>query len=265
MSEELKAKPSSRPIWSGRISIGLVNVPVKLFTMIRDQSFSFRFVRKGDACPLRYERICTLDGEVVDWEDVGRGYEVRKDEFIVFDKEELDALRPESSEKIKIDKFIPFDSIDQIYLEKSYILTPDRSKDAYSLLLTSLEDMGMAGVGKFTLRTKEYPIIVHIYRGALLLTTLRYAYEVVDPQDIPEIKELGEPSIEELQLATKIIKNLAGEFNIQEYRDTFKERVEELVEKKMKGETITIEKPKGPEVKELMVALQETLQQLQER
>jgi len=114
----VKAKPSTRPIWSGRISIGLVNVPVRLYTMIRDESFSFRYVRKDDACPLKYERVCTLDKEVVNWEDVARGYEVKKGEFIVFSDEELEALRPSSDRRINIDKFVPFASVDRIYFDK---------------------------------------------------------------------------------------------------------------------------------------------------
>lgn len=261
----MKSKLPSRPVWSGRISIGLVNVPVKMFTMIRDDSFSFRFVRKTDACPLKYQRVCTLDGEMVDWADVARGYEVRKGEFVVFEREELDALRPPSNTRIRIDKFVPLNSVDQIYFDKSYILTPDESEDSYSLLQAVFRDMGVAGVGSFTMRTKEYPVLIHEYRGGLLLTTLRYAYEVVDPQDIEALKGLEEPNAAELELAAKIIENLSGGFDITEYRDTFRERVEELMEKKMKGETIIVEAPKIEEVKELMAALQQTLQQLQER
>jgi DNA end-binding protein Ku len=156
----LGAEPSTRSIWTGRISIGLVNVPVKIYSMIKDQSFSFKLVRKEDACPLRYERVCTLDNEVVPWADVGRAYEVRKGEYVVFSKEELDALRPESNKKISIDRFVPFDSVDQIYFDKSYILVPDKSADSYSLMLEAFKRKNTAGVGKFTLRTKEYPVIV---------------------------------------------------------------------------------------------------------
>ena len=259
----VKAKPPTRSIWSGRISLGLVNVPVKLYTMIRDESFSFRYVRKDDACPLKYQRVCTLDKEVVDWEDVARGYEVRKGEFVVFSKEELDALRPSSDGRINIDKFVPFASVDRIFFDKSYILAPDKSEDAYGLLLSAFREMGMAGVGKFTMRTKEYPALVHEYRDALVLTTLRYSSEVVDPRDMEELKGVLEPSDEELGLATKIIEGLSGDFDVTEYRDEFRDRVEELVEKKMKGETIVVEEPKTEEVKELMAALQETLKQLQ--
>jgi len=259
----LKGKPSNRPVWSGRISLGLVNVPVKVYTMIRNESFSFKYVRKGDACPLKYQRICTLDDEIVDWDDVAQGYEVRKGDFVVFDRDEIKALRPESDNRIKIDKFVPMDSVDRIYLDKSYILAPDKSADAYGLLLSAFKEMNMAGVGTFVMRTKKYPVLIHMYRDSLILTTLRYANEVVDPQAMPVLKEIEEPSEDELGLAVKIIENLSGEFDITEYKDDFRELVKALVEKKMKGEVITVEEPKKEEVKELMSALQETLKQLQ--
>lgn len=259
----LSAEPSTRSIWSGRISIGLVNVPVKLYTMIKDQSFSFKFVRKEDACPLKYERVCTFDQEVVPWSEVGRAIEVRKGEFVVFEKEELDALRPESNKKVNIDKFIPLSQIDRILFEKSYILAPDKSKDSYSLLLKAFKTRKMAGVGRFTLRTKEYPVLIYPYRDALILTTLRYGNEVVDPKAVKDLQSLEEPSNEELDLALKIMDNLSGDFDISDYRDTYSEKVEELLAKKMKGEIITVEEPKTEEVKDIMTALQETLAQLQ--
>jgi DNA end-binding protein Ku len=262
---DLQAEPSTRSIWSGRISIGLVNVPVKLYTMIKDQSFSFKFVRRGDACPLKYERVCTLDNEVVPWGDVGRAVEVRKGEYVVFSGEELDALRPESNRKIAIDKFVPIGQVDRVFYDTSYILAPDKSGDSYGLLLEAFKEKGMAGVGRFTLRTKEYPVIVYPYRGALIVTTLRYSDEVVDPQNVEEVKDVKEPSREELNLAVKIIENLSGGFNIKDYRDTFRDEVEKLVEKKMRGETIKVEEPKAEEVRGLMQALQETLAQMQQR
>jgi DNA end-binding protein Ku len=261
---DLQAEPSKRSVWSGRISIGLVNVPVKLYTMVKDQSFSFRFVRRDDACPLKYERVCTLDNELVPWGDVGRAVEVRKGEYVVFSDEELKALRPESTRKIAVDKFVPVDQVDRVFFDTSYILAPDKAEDSYGLLLKAFKERGIAGVGKFTLRTKEYPVIVYPYRDALVLTTLRYSDEVVDPQAVEEVRAAKEPTREELDLAIRIIDNLSGEFDIKEYRDTFSDEVKKLVEKKMKGETIIVEEPKGEEVRGLMQALQETLAQMQQ-
>ncbi|MCZ7393415.1 MAG: Ku protein [Candidatus Methanoperedens sp.] len=256
------AKPSNRPIWSGSITIGLVNVPVKLYTMIRDQAFSFRFLHNEDGQPLKYERVCSRDNKVIDWKDTVKGYEIRKNEFIVFKKEELDAIRPESDQRIRLEKFISLLSIDPIYFEKSYVLVPDRSEEAYSLLMTVIQQEGKAGMGKITLRTKEYPVIVYEYKGALVLTTLRYANEVTNPGDLEELTKLKKPQKNELELAEKIIKELTGEFDITEYRDGYREKMEKLIEMKMKGEVVVAQVPKKEEVKELMVALQETIKQL---
>jgi DNA end-binding protein Ku len=256
---------SKRPIWSGRITIGLVNVPAKLFTMIYEKSISFRFLHKQDGSPLKYERVCIKEDRVVPWEDIVKGYEVAKNQFVIFDKKELKAARPESDQRIRIDKFVDFLSIDPIYLDKSYALTPDKSDDAYSLLLNALHSMGKAGVGRITLRTKEYPVLVHAYKGALIMTTLRYAYEVADPNSLEELKDLKEPNKEQLAMAKKIISDLSGEFKIEEYEDTYKVKIEQLIDKKLKGETIVVEKPVKEEAKELMVALQETLKQLKKK
>ncbi|MDQ1279294.1 MAG: Ku protein [Thermoproteota archaeon] len=260
--EEVSPK---RPIWSGTVTVGLVNVPVKLYSMIFDKGVSFRFLHKNDGQPLKYERVCTKDEKVVPWDEVVRGYEVNKDSFIVFDKKELDAFKPESDQRIRIDRFIDYLSVDPTFFERQYILAPDKNKEAYSLLLTALKELGKAGIGRITLRTKEYPAIVQPYKNALVLTTLRYSYEVADPSDIEDLKGLKEPNKKELEMAETIIKSLSGDFDITEYQDTYKEKIDELIKKKLKGEVIKVEKPVKEEAKALMVALQETLQQLKKK
>ncbi len=258
--------PSSRrPIWSGSLTIGLVNLPVKLYTMVYDRGFSFRFLHKLDGQPLKYQKVCTKDEKVVPWEEVVKGYEVAKNEYVIFKKEELEAIKPESDRRIRLDKFVDYLSIDPIYFERSYVLLPDKSEEAYSLLLTALQKMGKGGAGKITLRTKEYPALVHAYKDALVLTTLRYAYEVVDPHGFEELQSLKEPGKNELEIAKKIIADLSGEFDIDAYEDKYKERVAEIIKKKLKGEKIVVEKPVQEEAKGLMVALRETLSQLEKK
>jgi len=264
--EKPRVRIPRRAIWSGRITIGLVNVPVKLHTMIFDRGVTFRFLHKTDNSPLKYEKVCIKEEKPVSWQDITKGYEVSKGQFVVFDKEELRVARPESDSRIRIDKFVDYLSTDPIYFERSFILLPDKNDDAYSLLLTALQSLGKAGVGRITLKTKEYPVLVHPYKGALVLTTLRYAYEVADPSELEDLKKLKEPNKEELDLAVKIVSDLSGEFNIADYRDSYKEKIEQLIEKKLKGETIVVEKPvKEEAAKELMVALQETLEQLKQK
>jgi DNA end-binding protein Ku len=259
------ATPSRRSIWSGSISIGLVNVPVKLYAMIYDRGISFHFLHKVDNQPLKYERVCTKDGKVVPWEEVVKGYEAAKNEYVVFNREELEAVKPESDKRIRIDKFVDYFSVDPTYFYSSYVLMPDKSNDAYSLLLAALQKMGKAAAGRITLRTKEYPVLVRAYKDSLVLTTLRYADEVVDPHEFEELKQLKEPEKAELDLAAKIVTDLSGEFDIDEYEDTYRRKVEELIEKKLKGEKIVVEQPAEEEVKGLMVALRETLKQLEKK
>jgi len=243
-----------RPIWTGSISIGLVNVPVKLLTMVRDHSIPFRLLHKADGQPIQYQRVCTRDNQVI-----------QKDEFVVFENEELEAMKPESDRRIRLEKFVYSLSVDPVYFNKSYLLVPDKSEDAYSLLLAAFRKTGRAGVGMVTLRTKEYPALVREYHDALILTTLHYADEVVNPLDMDEIRKLSGPSEKELGLAEKIVKDLSGEFDITEFEDTYRERLKVLIQKKMEGKTVTRKKPAAEEARKLMDALQETLVRLEHK
>ena len=262
---EMKSPVPKRPIWSGSLSIGLINVPVKLYPMIYDRGIAFHFLHKTDGQPLRYERVCTKDGKIVPWDEVVKGYEVTKKEYVIFDKKELDAAKPESDRRIRVDKFVDYFSIDPIYFNTSYILMPDKSGDAYGLLLNALLKKGKACSGRITLRTKEYPVIVHAYKDALVLTTLRYGYDVADPRKMDELKNLKTPEKAELDMAIKIITELSGEFDITDYKDSYRQKVEELIQKKIKGEKIVVQAPVKEEAKELMAALRETLKQLEKK
>jgi len=265
MERVAKVNIPKRPIWLGSLTIGLVNVPVKLYPMIYDRGISFRFLHKTDGHPLKYQKVCTKDQQVIPWEEVAKGYEVAKNEYVIFDKEELEAVKPESDKRIRLDKFVDYFAVDPVYFDRSYVLMPDKSAEAYSLLLTAFEKKDKAGVGRLTLRTKEYPALVHAYKGALVLTTLRYAYDVIEPQAFEELENLKEPEKAELDLAIKIITDLSGEFDITEYKDRYKQKVQELIKKKLKGQTITAEKPVQEEVKGLMLALRDTLKQLEKK
>jgi len=265
MEKTPKAIFPRRPIWTGNLTIGLVNVPVKLYPMIYNRGISFRFLHKNDGHPLKYQKVCTKDQQVIPWEEVAKGYEITKNEYLLFNKEELEAVKPESDKRIRLDKFVDYFAVDPIYFDRSYVLTPDENAEAYSLLLTAFEKKGKAGVGRITLRTKEYPALVHAYKGAIVLTTLRYAYDVVEPQGFEELKKLKEPEKAELDLAVKIVSDLSGEFDITEYEDQYKQKVEELIKKKLKGQKVTVEKPIEEEVKGLMVALRDTLKQLEKK
>ncbi|MDD1674207.1 MAG: Ku protein [Methanomicrobiales archaeon] len=256
------AAPGRRPIWRGTISIGLVNVPVRLHSMIKERGWSFRLLHRDDGQPLRYERVCTKDDKVIPWEDTVRGYEVRKGEYVVFEKEELESILPESDKRIRIDKFVYYLSLDPVYFDRPYMLSPDGNSDPYVLLHEALLKQEKAGVGRLTLRTKEYPVLIRPYHGALVLTTLRYAQEVTDPGKFGELEELSAAKPKEVEVAEKIVSELSGDYDVREYHDRVREQIELLVKKKLAGEKIVREAPRHEEAKELMAALQETLQQL---
>jgi len=262
---KVSAAVPRRSIWSGSITIGLVNVPVQLYTMIYNKGIAFHFLHKVDGQPLKYVKMCTRDDKIVPWNEVIRGYEVSKNEYITLDKSELDAAKPESDNRIRISKFVDYFSVDPIYFDTTYALMPNKSKEAYALLLMALEKKNKAGAGRITLRTKEYPCLLHAYKGALVITTLRYAYDVVNPQDFEAVQKLKEPEKAELDMAVKIISELSGNFDITEFQDSYMKRVEELIAQKLKGEKIHIEKPQEVEAKSLMAALRETVKQLEKK
>ncbi len=250
---------AGRAFWSGSITIGLVNVPVRLHTMMRDHSFSFRLLHRSDGQPLKYDRVCSRDGIVVPWTETVKGFEIRKGEFLVFEPDELRAVMPESDRKIRIDKFVYYLSLDPIYFESSYILVPDRSEEAYSLLVTALQELGRAAAGTITLRTKEYPVVVHVYDGALVLTTLRHADEITTPRAFAILPTLPVPKEAELALAKRIITDLSGDYSVHDYPDRYREAILALIDKKLAGEKIVYESPHPEQAKELMQALQETI------
>ena len=264
-TEKTSAPAPRRSIWSGSITIGLVNVPVKLYSMIYNKGVTFHFLHKPDGQPVKYVKMCTKENKIIPWNEVVRGYEVSKNEYITFEKKELDAIKPESDKRFRISKFVDYFSVDPVYFDRTYALLPDKSKEAYGLMLRALERTNKAGAGRITLRTKEYPALLHTYKGALVLTTLRYAYDVVDPRDFELIGQLEDPQKAELDLAVKIISDHSGDFDITEFKDSYMERVQELVNQKVKGETITVEKQPEVEAKGLMVALRETLKQLEQQ
>jgi DNA end-binding protein Ku len=260
--ESTQQGKAGRPFWSGSITIGLVNVPVRLHTMVRDLSVSFRLLHKVDGQPLRYDRVCTKDDRVIPWAETVKGYEVRKGEYLIFEPEELKAIMPESNRKIRIEKFVFYLALDPVYFETSYILTPDRSEEAYNLLVTALQDLGRAAIGTITLRTKEYPVVVHVYGGGLVLTTLRYADEVTLPRAFETLTDLPAPKEAELTLAKRIITDLSGDFSMTDYHDRYREAVMNLIGKKLAGEKVVYVEPHPEEAKELMQALKETLSTL---
>ncbi len=251
-----------RTTWSGNIRIGLVNIPVKALLMTKDVRVSFRMLHRSCKTQISNKRFCQ-EGEEVTLADIVYGYPLGKDRYAVLEKMEIEAARPESKNTIALDRFVNFFEIDPHYFEKTYLLLPDKSEEAYSLLRTVMEKTAKAAIGRITLRSRERPVLVHYYRQAVVATTLRYPEEVLDPENYQAIRDLPQPQEKELELALEIIKSLSGELDLSSYRDRYKERIEALVRSKMAGTVEVPEKKRTrPAAKSLMEALRLTAESL---
>jgi DNA end-binding protein Ku len=251
-----------RAFWTGSISIGLVNVPVRLMVMVKEHTVPFRLLHRQDGQPIQYRRVCTTGNDEVPWEDIVKGYEIRDGEYIIIEREELEVIRPESDRRIRIDRFINVLEVEPVFYGHTYLLVPDGNPEAYSLLTEAFRRKGRAGIGRITLRTREYPALVREYQEALVLITLHYPDEVIDPATVDEISSVPEPGKKELVIAERIIDDLTGELDLVSYQDSYRERIEELIRRKRQGQTFHVERPKTAEARELMSALEETLARL---
>lgn len=251
-----------RTTWSGSLRIGLVNIPVKALSLIRDRRISFRMLHKTCKTPISFKRICQ-EGEEVSMADIIFGYPLDRSRYVLLDKKEIDSARPDSKNTILLDRFVNFFEIDPHYFDTTYLLLPDRSEEAYSLMQAVMEKTGRAGLGKITFRSKERLVLVHYYRGAIVATTLRYDGEIMDPHIFPALKDLAPPGEKELDLAVQIIESLSGELDLTGYKDQYREKIEALVKSKMDGTVIIPEKKRArPAVKSLMEALRQTAESL---
>ena len=254
------SSPSALPrtTWSGSLRIGLVNIPVKALSLIRDRKISFRMLHKSCKTPISFKRICQ-EGEEVSLADIIYGYPLDKSKYVLLEKKEIDSARPDSKNTILLDRFVNFFEFDPHYFDTTYLLLPDRSEEAYSLMQAVMEKTGKAGLGKITFRSKERLVLVHYYRGAIVATTLRYDGEIMDPHIFPALQDLAPPGEKELALAAQIIESLSGELDLTGYKDQYLEKIEALVKSKMEGTVIIPEKKRArPPAKSLMEALRQT-------
>jgi len=261
-SEASSASATPRTSWSGSLRIGLVNIPVKARLMTRDLRISFRMLHRSCKTAISFKRFCQ-EGEEVQLADIVFGYPLGDNRYAVLEKKEIENARPESKSTIALDRFVNFFEVDPHYFEKTYLLLPDRSEEAYSLLREVMEKTAKAGIGRMTLHTRERPVLVHYYRQALVATTLRYPEEVSDPQGYQAIRDLPRPGEVELEIAMQIVKSLSGELDLSAYHDRYKESIEGLVRSKMDNAVAVPEKKKGKTpAKSLMEALRLTAQSL---
>jgi DNA end-binding protein Ku len=258
--------PGMAAIWTGALTFGLVNIPVSLASAVRAvEKTSFRMLHKEDLTPIKYERVCPRDEEVVPWNEIVKGYEYAKGKYVVVTPEELAKVRTPSSRAVEMMDFVKSDEIDPRYFDTPYFLLPQKGGEKpYALLREALSNTNMVGIGKLTLRQKEHLVAVRPVGDALVLELMRFEHELVEPE------ELSFPSAEqqhvrpqEIAMAEQLIGNLAEPFDPSKYRDEYEEKLQALLKAKLKGKKLpedeVDEKPEKTKVIDLVARLQESL------
>jgi DNA end-binding protein Ku len=253
---------AARPVASGTISFGLVSIPVKLYTAASSQSISFNLLHAKCGNRIRQQRFCPACNEVVERDELVRGYEFAKDQYVRFKEEELEGLEGEDSQAIEISEFVPLSTVDPIYYEKGYYLGPDKGGEKpYRLLTEAMSKAGKVALAKFIMRGKENLVLVRPAMNGLMLHTMYFADEVRNFDEIAK-GESAKISEAETNLAIRLIDELSSEeFHPEQFEDEYRQRVLQLVEQKAQGKQITVAKPQAPraQVIDLMSALKESL------
>ncbi|WP_031039013.1 Ku protein [Streptomyces sp. NRRL F-5650] len=259
----------ARAIWTGVITFGLVSVPVGLFTATRDHTVHFHQLQRGTSDRIRNRRVNERTGKEVGPDDIVKGYEVSEGEYVVVEPEELDEVAPGRSRTLEITDFVDLDRIEPVYFGRTYYLAP-RGKEylkVYALLRTALAEAGKVGVATFVLRNRQYLTALRAEDEVLLLQTLHWADEVRDPvEELPELPSERVGRGKELDMALRLVDALSGDWEPARYRDTYQEKVRELVRAKAEGEEVAVadEAPGATNVVDLMEALRGSLEQAQD-
>ncbi len=252
-----------RAIWSGAISFGLVNIPVKLYSAVNRKTVRFHQLDSEDNGRIQQKRVNPRTGEEVPYENLVKGYELGPDRYVVISPEELDALAPEKTRTIDIEDFVDLHEIDPMYYDHPYYLAPDKgAAKAYKLLLDAMHDSEKVAIARFVLRSKEQLVAIRPKDGVLTLETMLFADEVIPPEDLDDAGEsTGKTTKRELDMAKQLIDSLTSEFEPSKYHDEYRERVLDMVERKADGQEIVAEAPaeEPKKVPDLMAALEASL------
>jgi DNA end-binding protein Ku len=253
-----------RAIWSGSISFGLVNVPVKVYSAVKQQDLHFNQFEEKSNARIRYKKVSEKTGKEVDPDKIVKGYELSKGHYVMVDPEELEAFEPRATRTIDIEDFVALAEIDPVYFEHTYYLAPDGGEGperSYALLLAAMEDQEKVGIGRVVMRTKQYLAALRPFDGVMAMSTMLFHDEVVSVSDIEELPVRKKASAREVKMAGQIIESLTTEWDPKRYQDTYRERVLEYIEKKAAGEEVVVEEaePEEPKVVDLMAALEASL------
>jgi len=254
-----------RAIWSGAISFGLVNIPVKLYSAVSRKTVRFHQIDAESGQRIRQQRVNPASGDEVPYEQIVKGYEISPDKYVTITPEELEALEPQKTRTIDIEEFVDLEQIDPIYYDHPYFLAPDKgAAKAYKLLLDAMEQADKVAIARVVIRSKENLVALRSYGGAITMETMLFPDEVVSPDSIEELTAVDgnvKTTKRELDMAKQLIESLSGDFDPGGYRDEYRERVLDMIERKAAGETITVEAPQEErkEVPDLMAALEASI------
>ncbi|MEV4350897.1 Ku protein [Actinoplanes sp. NPDC049596] len=255
----------ARPIWTGAITFGLVSVPVAMFSATHEHEVSFHQFEKGTADRIRYKRVNERTGKEVDYDNIVKGADVGGGDYVMLDQEELDSVAPGRSRSLDIDRFVELDDIDPLYYDKTYFLGPGNEDTAkvYGLLRDAMADSGRAAIGTLVMRSKEYLAAIRADGDLLVLQTMYFADEVRDPKDqIDSLPRRNAAKPAELHMAQQLIDSMAGKWRPADFRDTYTDRVNKLIDEKKAGKEITpaAEAPEPTAATDLFEALRRSVE-----
>jgi DNA end-binding protein Ku len=259
-----------RAIWSGSLSFGLVNIPIKMMAAVKDKDVRFHLLHAADGARVKNKHVCSKDGQELNWADIVKGYEVSPDTYVTLTDEEMEGFAAEATRRIDIVDFVDLQDIDPAFFDSPYFLVPDQtSAKSYGLLHEALAKAKKVGIAKMVMRGKAYLVAVRPKKELLLCETMRYAEELVPPAEaLGDIKIPAKAADKrEVAMAQQIIDTLAAPFDPEKYRNEYRDKVLEVIEKKSAGGTIvaapSAKAPKG--TTDLMDALQKSLEAAKKR
>ncbi len=255
----------ARAIWSGSISFGLLNVPVRLYSAVARRNIALREIRESDSARIKHRRFADGTDEEVPYEEIIKAFEITPGRYVPLTKEEMGALAPEKTRAIEVQDFVDIEEIDPMFFDSPYYLGPaDGAEKAYSLLAAAMEKSGKAAVAHFVFRNKEHLAAIRASKGVLTLTTMRFADEVVPASELDDVlpQKQGKVAKKEQQMAEQLIESLSTEFEPSAYRDEYREQLMSLIEQKAEGKEIVAsetEEPKPTKAPDLMAALEQSI------
>jgi DNA end-binding protein Ku len=260
----------ARSIWSGVISFGLVSVPVRMYSATHEHEVSFHQFQKGTSDRIRYQRVNERTGKEVDYDDIVKGADVGDDEYVMLDPDELDSVAPGRSKSMEIHRFVDIDTIDPIYYQKTYYLGPgsDETAKTYALLRDAMAEANRAAIGTLVMRGKEYLTAVRPHDKLLMLQTMFFSDEVRDPGETLETAPgRSKASPQEMKMANQLIDSMSEEWDPADFRDTYTDRVKELIAAKKAGGEVSVaeEAPEATNAKDLMQVLRQSVEAARQR